>query len=78
MEAVVEKWGNGLGIQIPSFLISEMKLKAGTFVKIRDVGQEIRIQPQPKRQLAAMLEGITEANIHEFVDTGTSTGNEIW
>ncbi|MDR2358976.1 MAG: hypothetical protein LBD87_04135 [Prevotellaceae bacterium] len=78
MEAVIEKWGNGLGIKIPNFLIRELKLKDGISVKIRDVGQEIRIQPQPKKQLIAMLDGITEANIHEFVDTGTPVGNEIW
>ena len=78
MEAVIEKWGDGLGIQIPSFLISEMKLKAGAFVKIREAGKEIRIQPQSKRRLANLLDGITEANIHEPVDTGIAIGNEIW
>jgi antitoxin MazE len=78
MEAVIEKWGNGLGIKIPNFLIRELKLKDGISVKIRDVGQEIRIQPRPKKRLIAMLDGITEANIHELVDTGTPVGNEIW
>jgi antitoxin MazE len=78
MEAVIEKWGNGLGIKIPNFLIRELKLRDGISVKIRDVGQEIRIQSQPKKRLIAMLDGITETNIHEPVDTGTPIGNEIW
>jgi antitoxin MazE len=78
MEAVIEKWGNGLGIKIPNFLIHTMKLKDGAFVKIKDVGQEIYILPQPKKRLVAMLDGITEANMHEPVDTGASIGNEIW
>jgi antitoxin component of MazEF toxin-antitoxin module len=29
MEAVIEKWGNGLGIKIPTFLIRELKLRDG-------------------------------------------------
>jgi antitoxin MazE len=78
MEAVIEKWGNGLGIKIPAFLIRELKLRDGISVKISDVGQEIRIQPQPKKRLIAMLDDITEANIHEPVDTGAPIGNEIW
>ena len=78
MEAVIEKWGNGLGIKIPNLLIRELKLKDGIPVKIRDVGQEIRIQPQPKKRLITMLDGITETNIHEPVDTGIPIGNEIW
>jgi antitoxin MazE len=78
MEAIIEKWGDGLGIKIPHFLIRELKLKDGVSVKIRDAGQEIRIQPQPKKCLIAMLDSISEANIHEPVDTGTPIGNEIW
>jgi antitoxin MazE len=78
MEATIEKWGDGLGVKIPPFLIHTMKLKDGAFVQIKDVGQEIRILPQPKRQLNAMLNGITETNMHEPVDTGTPIGNEIW
>jgi antitoxin component of MazEF toxin-antitoxin module len=78
MEAVVEKWEDGLRIKIPTFLIRTMKLKDGAFVKIKDAGQEICILPQQKKQLNAMLNGITETNMHEPVDTGTPIGNELW
>jgi antitoxin component of MazEF toxin-antitoxin module len=55
-----------------------MNLKDGAFVKIKDAGQEICILPQQKKQLNAMLDGITETNMHEPVDTGTPIGNELW
>jgi antitoxin MazE len=78
MEAVIEKWGNKLGIKIPNLIARKLELTDGTFIEISNVGQEIHIHPKPKSQLAAMLDSISEANIHEQVETGDPVGNEIW
>jgi antitoxin MazE len=78
MEAVIEKWGNELGIKIPRRLIREMKLKDGISVEISNAGRVIRIQPGSKNRLTGMLDSINEANMHEPVETGSPVGNEIW
>ena len=46
MEAVIKKWGNSLGIRIPNLIIRELSLKEGSFVDIKDKGNEIIIKPK--------------------------------
>ena len=78
MEAVVKKWGNSLGIRIPNLIVRELSLRDGSFVDIKDIGNEIIIKPKGKTQLADMLSGINVKNLHEEVETGGPVGNEIW
>jgi antitoxin MazE len=78
MEAVVKKWGNSLGIRIPSLIVRELALKDGSFVDINDKGKVIIIKPIKKNKLSEMLSNINEQNIHKEIETGGSVGKEIW
>ena len=78
MEAVVKKWGNSLGIRIPHLIVRELALKDGSFVDIKETGNEIIIKPKEKRKLADMLGGINGKNLHDEVETSGPLGNEIW
>ena len=78
MEAVVQKWGNSLGIRIPSPIARELSLKNGSVVNINDNGNEIVIKPVQKKTLKEMLEMINEQNVHEEIDWGKPVGKEAW
>ena len=55
MEAMVQKWGNSLGIRIPNFIVREFSLKYGSVVNINDNGNEIVIKPIKKRDYQKCL-----------------------
>jgi len=83
MEAVaqIQKLGSGLGISIPPVIINEFSLKEGLYVNIQGHENSIIIEtvkPCSSFFLSDMLSKITENNTHQCVDTGNSTGNEIW
>ena len=78
MEAVVRKWGNSLGIRIPSLITREFSLKDGSLVDIIDKGKEIVIKPIQKNKLSEMLEKINEQNLHKEIETDEPVGKEIW
>lgn len=78
MEAVVQKWGNSLGVRIPNLIIRELSLKNGSVVDINDNGNEIVIKPVQKNRLSEMLNEINEQNIHGEIDWGRPVGKEVW
>jgi antitoxin MazE len=78
MEAMVQKWGNSLGIRIPSPIVRELSLKNGSVVNINDNGNEITIKPVQKSRLSEMLERINDQNIHQEITTTGPVGKEAW
>jgi len=78
MEAVIQKWGNSLGIRIPNLIVREFSLKNGAVVNINDNGNEIIIKPIKKSRLSDMLEKINSENIHQEIETTGPVGKEIW
>jgi len=78
MEAMVQKWGNSLGIRIPNLIAREFSLKNGSVVNINDNGNEIVIKPVKKSRLSEMLDEINAQNLHQEIDWGKPVGNEIW
>jgi antitoxin MazE len=83
MEATikVQKWGNGLGINIPTVIANGLSLREGLYVSVRKNRNRIIIEPSKTNisyNLTDMLSEITENNIHNCIETGTPTGNEIW
>jgi len=78
MEAVVQKWGNSLGLRIPNFIARELSLKNGSVVDINENGNEIIIKPLQKKSLSELLDAVNEKNIHKEVDWGKPAGKEIW
>lgn len=78
MEAVVKKWGNSLGVRIPTVIVRELSLQDGSPVDINNNGREIVMKPVKKSALSEMLDQITEQNIHGEIETGSPVGKEIW
>ena len=77
MQTVVQKWGNSLGIRIPSAYAKEFNLKNGNSVEIVKEDGKIIIIP-PKKTLDEMLARVTKDNMHAPIETGSSLGNEEW
>ncbi len=79
MEAVVQKWGNSLGIRIPNMLTKEFELEHGATVDIINSDGQIILRPlKNKKKLLEKLSKITSKNIHAEFDTGEKTGKEFW
>jgi antitoxin MazE len=78
METIVQKWGNSLGIRIPSVLVKEHKLRNGIKVEIFDDGEKISIKPQKGYTLDELVDGINKKNVHKGIETGDPVGNEEW
>jgi len=77
MQTVVQKWGNSLGIRIPSIYAKEFELKNGSYVDISEEDGKIVIIPN-RISLEALLTKVTKDNLHEPVETGNSLGKEEW
>ena len=77
MQTVVQKWGNSLGIRIPSLYVKEFNLRNGNSVEILEEDGKIVILP-PKKTLEDLLSRVTNENMHSVIETGSSVGNEEW
>jgi len=77
MRTSVQKWGNSLGIRIPSLYVKEFDLKGGSLVEIRKDDGKLVIIPE-KATLESLLSLVNEENMHTYVDTGASAGKEEW
>jgi antitoxin MazE len=77
---VIAKWGDSLGIQIPSAIAKEIDLKEGMQVVVSIVDDKLVIQPERRKKytLEELLEGMTPEHCHSEVDMGEPVGNEIW
>ncbi len=80
MRAIIQKWGNSLAVRIPKPLAEQAHITQGSLVEIKIVDDVLQIKPVAPQQytLAALLEGITEENLHDEVDTGEAQGKEVW
>ncbi len=80
MRANIQKWGNSLAVRIPKPLAEQAHITQGSLVEIKLVDDVLQIKPVAPQQytLAAQLEGITEENLHDEVDTGEAQGKEVW
>lgn len=77
--SVVQKWGNSLGLRIPTELVKKIGLKSGDEVSCDLSGDTIVIQKQKRKySLKKLLEGVSEKNSHKETDTGEAVGNEYW
>ena len=77
MKTMVQKWGNSLGIRIPSVYVKEFDLKGGSSVEITRKNGNIVIVPK-RNTLEELLSRVNDKNIQEHVDTGSSVGKEEW
>ena len=80
MRASVQKWGNSLALRIPKPLADQAHITQGSLVEIKLIDNGLRIEPVVPEAytLDALLEGVTEENMHEEIDTGEAQGKEVW
>ena len=77
MQTVVQKWGNSLGLRIPSLWAKDNNVRSGSKIEVIVEKGKITILPQ-KKSLDDMLAMVTPENIHSEVSTGNAVGNEEW
>ena len=77
MHAIVQKWGNSLGLRIPPFWAKDNDIKNGSAVEVIMEKEKIIILPS-KKSLDDMLALVNEENIHSEVSTGYAVGKEAW
>ena len=80
MQTRIQKWGNSLGLRIPKAFAEQAGVEAGSAVDLSLEDGELIIRPTrgPKYDLAALLRGVTDDNVHAEVETGPSVGGEVW
>ena len=80
METTIKKWGNSLALRIPKALAEEAGLYYELSVELSLLDGKLVIAPieQPKLDLEAMLDQITEDNLHSEVNVGPAVGQEVW
>jgi len=76
----INKWGDALGIRVPSEIVKELSLKEKSYVEIRTNGDEIIIKRAP--ELLSLEELITncsdwDGTPPESYDWGKPQGREI-
>jgi len=80
METKIRRWGNSLGLRIPSSFAREAGVGEGSAVDITVDGEVLTIRPiRPARyRLDDLLKKVTTKNRHDAVDTGRPVGRETW
>jgi antitoxin MazE len=75
MRTTVRKWGNSLGVRIPSGVAADAHLEEGAEVDITVRDGELVIAPV--LSLAELVARITPDNLPELVDD-VPRGGELW
>ncbi len=83
MEAVLRKWGNSIGLRIPTGLIAELNLSENSTVDLRVEDGKLIVSPKRqgrkwKYSLGELLAGVTQENMHPETDWGIPVGDEAW
>ena len=80
MRTKIQKWGNSLALRIPKPLADQAGLTLGSLVDVKIVDNVLHVEPiaPQEYQLDALLDGVSEENIHYEVDTGYARGREVW
>jgi len=74
------KLDDGLSLTIPEAFASELGLGPHSSVDISLHGSAVIVcdAKQPRVELDALLEQVTEQNRHTEIDTGAAVGREAW
>jgi pemI family protein len=77
MQAVVQKWGNSLGLRIPSLWAKDNNIKNGSKIEIIAERGKMIILPQ-KKSLEDFMNLVTDKNLHSEINTFEAVGKEEW
>jgi antitoxin MazE len=80
MKTRVQKWGHSLAVRIPKSFANETGLGVDSSVDISIVDGKLVVVPADASdlRLETLLEQVTDANIHDEIDTGPAVGREAW
>ena len=82
MQTTLRKWGNSIGLRIPTGLLAELNLAENSIVDLKVEDGRLIVAPKHKRNwkysLDQLLAGVTEANIHPETHWGVPVGDEAW
>jgi len=80
MKVMVKKWGNSAAVRIPASVMEAAHLDLDQTVDVKEEHGRIVIEPERPSvfELEDLLAGITPANLHHSIDTGTAVGREVW
>ena len=80
MQTHINKWGNSFGVRIPRALAEQLSLENGLAVDIQLQDKTtLVIKVAKKYDLHAMLEQITENNLHLlYLDSDDEQRKEAW
>lgn len=79
MVAKAQKWGNSLAVRLPKSLAQECGIEADSPLEISRQANCIVIKPLVRGvSLDALIEGITDENLHAETSSGKPVGREIW
>jgi antitoxin MazE len=80
MKSKVQKWGNSLAVRIPKVFAEEVGLQDDSQIEMRLFKGGLLLEPSSTwtPSLGELLEGVTDDNLHDEVDTGPAQGSEAW
>ncbi len=80
----ITKWGNSLGIRLPSVLLDSVSLSEGKYVFLEKDKDFIKIKPEindfQNLPLKDILKGVKRSDLESNLDDyfGKAVGKEIW
>lgn len=75
MKTKIQKWGNSLAVRIPNGLAVKAGLAFGDDAEMDYEDGRVIVRSCSNR-LKDLIDGITDENLHEVVDTGEPVGRE--
>ena len=80
MEVKLQKWGNSLGIRIPKYFISTLKMKENDYLNIEQVDDKVIITKSKKNKvsLKELFDKYEEKNLTKDFSWDENVGEEIW
>ncbi|MBY0358693.1 MAG: AbrB/MazE/SpoVT family DNA-binding domain-containing protein [Candidatus Obscuribacterales bacterium] len=78
MESRVKKWGNSLGIRIPSSLAKEIDIDEDELVELSVERGNLIMRKSQRYELNDLLAQIDPENLHHETKTGQAVGKEEW
>ncbi len=80
MEARLQKWGNSIGIRIPSSILKELHLKINDKIELSHEDEKIIITKSKKQKisLAQLFKKYDGENLAKDFEWDEPRGNEIW
>jgi antitoxin MazE len=80
MKSTIRRWGNGAAVRIPDEVRRVANLHIGQEVGLRMESGSVIFQPKQALapDLASMVAGITDDNLHGEVTVGNAAGRECW